>query len=252
MSTSKAKVAAKPVKKDNTFTKQTSQVQKLNNKKTPPVSQKKDNQNIKTVEKEKQYFYLGCVLGLKYVINSENHNPVRKVKTLLVWADHDLANEPDTFKKEMESAENALLDEGYYLKEEDALAGLTFTVGCQLSCLAHDLEYNEDGCPCRNCMRNLVKDIEEVLKLARDSYHRHCDLQKSIPNACMVPVFPNPEDMDEFDVRTDGKLYLKNPPKNYKEHVKVSFGVIKPDELPAAIREGIDKFLKERHAKKDK
>ena len=250
MSTNKTKVATKQkVKKDNVGMEPNTQLQK---KKAAQVPTDKDNPKIKTIEKETQHFYLGCVLGLKYVINSDYHNPVRKVKTLLVWADHDLANEPDTFRKEMDGAKKALLDDGYYLNEEDALAGLTFTVGRQLSHIAHDLEYDADGGPCKNCTRNMLMDIEAVLKLARDYYYRHHGLQKSMPNACCVPIFPNPEDMDDFEVRGDGNLYLKNPPENYKEHTKVSVGVIKPEDLPKALRDSITQFIQNRATKKDK
>ena len=160
--------------------------------------------------------------------------------------------EPDTFRKEMDGAKKALLDDGYYLNEEDALAGLTFTVGRQLSHIAHDLEYDADGGPCKNCTRNMLMDIEAVLKLARDYYYRHHGLQKSMPNACCVPIFPNPEDMDDFEVRGDGNLYLKNPPENYKEHTKVSVGVIKPEDLPKALRDSITQFIQNRATKKDK
>ena len=249
MNTQKSKVKPVTKKKPEQQVPSIANIQKSMKKEVKaPLKEKPSTQ---TIENEQKHFYLGCVIGVKYVIDvsdPKRPTPTRKTRTLLVWSDRDLANEPDEFNRRMEIAQDKLLNSGYYLKEEDALAGVTFTVGGQLSQLAHDLEYDEDGVCCE-CTRKKIMQFESVLKLARDGYYRHNHLRTSIKFAEKVGVFPNDEDMDLYEVRSDGKFYLKNPPKDYTEHTKISFGVIKPEDLPKEVRDGIEQFIASRQNK---
>ena len=218
-------------------------IKEINNKKknTPAKKTPEPNTNIET----KQHFYIGCVIGVRYVIDTKNDkpSPERQTKLTFVWSEKDLANEPAAADDLIVEAENHVLDEGYFLTEEDAFINATVVAGRTLSNLAHDLEYT-DG-PCRNCTRYIVKDVEELLKIARDFSYRHHELCLSSEGMAGVRVFPDPEDMDYFKF-VGGKAYLKNPPKNYTEHCLKVSGT---GDLSKVIGESIDKWLKERNKK---
>ena len=189
-------------------------IKKINNKETAGRA----TPDLKTEETTKEHFYVGCVIGIKYRIDTSGNKPApeRQVRTSLVWSDKDLANEPAEAEDLMMEAGEQLLKDGYSLTEEDALAQATFTVGCILGKLAHDIEYS-DSVPCKTCTRNIIRDVEDLLKLARDFYHRHRDLCMSCECMAGVKVFPNPEDMDDFKF-VRGKPYLKNPPDPERYH----------------------------------
>jgi len=196
---------------------------------------------------KKKPFFVGVVRGVMYVFSDDNGHPKRTVKTLMVFMNEDPATHQNEAEDTLKDAERKLLDEGYVLTEEVALRTATALVGKRLSSLAHEIEYGD--CPCHDCIRTGLMQLEAYLKFVRDNSDRHARLINEMDLTEDPEVFPNDKDLEENYTVKDGKLVLKETPEYKGERKTPKVGIIKPGELPKELEEGLLKFIREKENK---
>ena len=197
-----------------------------------------------------QKFFVGSVNGVKYNINRETNAACRTVKTILCWEDEDISNDEARKQAIINEAYDELHEHGYCTDEDVALAEATFKAGAVLSKLAHELEYSDHG-PCRNCTRNTVRSVENLLKCARDGYTRHLELCEKM-NVRHGTVFPPDSELDKFTGK-DEELVLKEAPKYDPSMAvdpdKISLKIVDGRTLPKELQQELIKFANEKKGK---
>ena len=221
-------------------------------KQTVPLNKhtetKEEKPKFETIEKTTKKYYIGVVIGVRYVFDLEDGSK-RDVAIAKVWSDEDLANKLDEQDAAMAEAVDDLHKRGYFIFEADALADATKTAARLLNELAHDIAYGDHG-PCPECSRRYILAVEDFLRLARGGYMRHCAKLDEINDPkCHVGVFPDDEELENFKY-ANGHLHLKNPPTCVEEKKTVKVGILRPEDLPPEARKAIQDFI-DSHTKAD-
>lgn len=114
-------------------------------------------------ETKKVIFYEGAVYGIKYRIDDDGTIGVDTVVEYIT-SDHDLANEPEEYRRLHDEAENRLIEKGFFLTEMAAYLNIMDNLPGTLDSLRHDIEF-ENACPVKVC--DHLNILVELLKTAK-------------------------------------------------------------------------------------